>query len=88
MVQLFLEVNMDAENEDLILKWNVMLCEFALNGPTYEIENKVLSFSSGSNDELAKEAGRLHQIICSPLYQFLFTKVLGNSVKLVKPRII
>lgn len=83
----FSEIKSSAELEVHTNQWNMLLCEFAETGPTEGLEKKIQSHAVNLHDPLQKEASCLYQIMQSPFYQLLYTKILGNSVKLVRPGI-
>lgn len=68
--------------------WNILLCQFALNGPTARWEEDLVSFSKQAPMAFQSSAEKLLKTIRSPFYTRWYKSLLKKSVSSVKPKII
>jgi hypothetical protein len=70
------------------VRWNVLLCQLALNGPTHEWIAELNGFSKNAPEPIRTEAMKLLHVIQSPLYTNLYRGVFQKTITSVKPKII
>jgi len=70
------------------IRWNILLCQLAMNGPTKEWMEELQDYSNKAPDPMRSEALRLLHILQSPLYTKLYRGVLQKTFTSVKPKII
>ncbi len=68
--------------------WLILLCQFAMDGPTPVWQNEIQRFSRETPSVYQKEADRLIQTMHSPTYIYLYRNVFGRSMASWQPKII
>ena len=69
-------------------RWNFLLSQLALHGPTSQWQEDVLRFSALAPTAFKKDASALLAITRTQLYQFVYMGKWKNAMKVVKPKII
>jgi|GEM_PF-1078014 len=81
-----------AETDDPVIaaqsRWNILLCQLALNGPTNKWLEELDGFSKNASEPIHSEAEKLFRKIHSPLYTNLYRGILHKTFTSVKPKII
>jgi hypothetical protein len=79
-------------NEDTtmadIARWNILLCQLAMNGPSNEWLADLNAFSKNAPDPMRAEAKKLLRVVHSSLFNNLFKGNLHKTFTSVKPKII
>jgi hypothetical protein len=81
---------LQSENEILSkhAQWKILLCQFAIAGPTPAWQESIQRFSVESPSVYKKEVHQLIRTLHSPTYILLYRNVFGQAVAAVKPKII
>ncbi len=70
------------------VRWNILLCQLAINGPSNLWLQDLSDFSLAARDPFQSEAENLLRRIQSPLYSILYHGVLHKTITSIKPKII